>query len=401
MTLLYRYFSKILLIFLSSLLQPQILQPFNRCLNEHLHQGRVVKPPPTEGHSDLTRSRSVEGTLMDADRRLEGLMADVTRPSFPNGLLSNHLHFPGSGAPRGGTARDSPTSAAPSSGHVEGRAPAVMLQNSIAPRSIGPAYPRLLQPPRLHKRVSLPALKPGGAGGFASLKPGSSLGPLANRTKQLPPPSRGLPCFSAGPQVPAPSLRRTSLLQPRGASDPCRDPRISDSPLEEPDQGTLKDPGSGKILISLSRSCLPKPKIPWGAKSTHQKLKLESIWHRYSCPSSPRPGNSESVLPFECQRNKHWPSRWTHMDGSWTACAGDIGTVSFHISSLIDRHAVWQSSVLNGSFQEEEMSSLLVLHMLMNAAYANTKKEYYHSEGVSLLFCFVLFCKTLLAITTF
>ncbi|XP_053292653.1 serine-rich coiled-coil domain-containing protein 2 [Pleuronectes platessa] len=241
---------------------PQILQPFNHCLNEHLHQGRIVKTPPTEGHSDLTRSRSVEGTRIDADRRLEGLLADVTRPAFPDELLSNHLHFPGSGAPRGVTARDSPTSAAPSSGQHEGRAPAVMLQDSVAPRSAGPAYPRLLQPPRLHKRVSLPALKPGGAGVFASPKPGSFLGPLANRTKQLPPPSRGLPCFSAGPQVPAPSLRRASLLQPRRASAPCRDLRISDSPLEEPDQGTLKDPGSGKILISLSRSCLPKPKIP-------------------------------------------------------------------------------------------------------------------------------------------
>nr|XP_019954267.1 PREDICTED: serine-rich coiled-coil domain-containing protein 2-like [Paralichthys olivaceus]XP_019954274.1 PREDICTED: serine-rich coiled-coil domain-containing protein 2-like [Paralichthys olivaceus] len=241
---------------------PQILQPSNHCLNEHLHQGRIVKTPPTEGHSDLTRSRSVEGTCIDADRRLQGLRADVTGPVYHDKrshLLSNHLHCPGSGAPRGVTARDSPTSEALSAGQHEGRAPTVMLQSSVTPRSAGPTYPRLLQPPRLHKRVSLPALKPGGAGGFASLKLGSSLGPLA---KQLPPPSRGLPCFSAGPQVPAPSLRRTSLLQPRRASDLCRDQRCSDSPLEEPDQGTLKDPGSEKIQISLSRSCLPKPKIP-------------------------------------------------------------------------------------------------------------------------------------------
>lgn len=63
--------------------------------------------------------------------------------------------------------------------------------------------PRVLQPPRLHKRVSLPALKPGVAGGR----------PLWSR-QLLPPPSRGLPCFNTGPQVPAPSVIRTSVLQP-------------------------------------------------------------------------------------------------------------------------------------------------------------------------------------------
>uniref|UniRef100_A0A8D3BAK2 Coiled-coil serine rich protein 2 n=1 Tax=Scophthalmus maximus TaxID=52904 RepID=A0A8D3BAK2_SCOMX len=235
---------------------PQILQPFNPCLNEHLRQGRIVKTPPTEAPSDLSG---------DADCRHEGLMTDETGPAYPdkrNHLLSNRQHWPDSGAPRGVTARDGPTSAAPSAEQHEGRAPTGMLQNSVTPGPAGPTCPRLLQPPRLHKRVSLPALKPGGAGGFASLKLGSSLGPLANRTKQLPPPSRGLPCFNAGPQLQAPSLRRTSLLQPRRATDPCRDLRCTNSTLDEPDQGMLKDPGSDKILICLSRSCLPKPKIP-------------------------------------------------------------------------------------------------------------------------------------------
>uniref|UniRef100_A0A3B4V3C1 Coiled-coil serine rich protein 2 n=1 Tax=Seriola dumerili TaxID=41447 RepID=A0A3B4V3C1_SERDU len=244
---------------------PQILQPFNPCLNEHLHQGKIVKTPPTEGHSDLTRGRSDEGTHKDADRPLEGLMADVSSPADPDKLshlLSTHLHCLGSGAPQGVKARDSPASAAQSAAQHEWRAPAVMLQNSFTPRSAGSSCPRMLQPPRLQKRISLPALKPGGTGGFASLKLGSSLGPLTNRTKQLPPPSRGLPCFNAGPQVQAPSLRRTSLLQPCRASHPCRDTQCAKSSLVEPDQGTLKDPGSAKILIPLGRSCLPKPKIP-------------------------------------------------------------------------------------------------------------------------------------------
>lgn len=217
------------------------------------------------GRSDLTRSRSEEATHLDADRPLEALMADVFGPEGPDKLShfpSSNLHCLGSWAPQGITARDSPASAAQSAAQHEWKAPAVILQNSASPKSAGSTCPRMLQPPRLHKRVSLPALKPGGTGGFASLKPGRSSGPLANQTKQLPPPSRGLPCFNTGPQVQAPSICRTSLLQPRRISEPCRDPRCTSSSLEEPSQGTLKDPGSAKILIPLSRSGLPKPKNP-------------------------------------------------------------------------------------------------------------------------------------------
>ncbi|XP_034008275.1 serine-rich coiled-coil domain-containing protein 2 isoform X1 [Trematomus bernacchii] len=242
---------------------PQILQPFNPCLNEHLHQGRQVKTPPTEGHSDFTRSRSEEeGTHSDACRPPDDLMADVSGPADPDGLprlLRTHLR---PAAPQGVAARDSAASEAQSAAQRGGGAPAVISQSSVTPKSAGSSSPRMLQPPRLHKRVSLPALKPGGTGSFASLKPGCSLGPLANRTKQQPPPSRGLPCFNAGPQVQSLSLCRTSLLQPRRASEPFSDLRGSHSSLEEPNQGTLRDPRSARILIPLSRSGLPKPKIP-------------------------------------------------------------------------------------------------------------------------------------------
>ncbi|TKS85792.1 Serine-rich coiled-coil domain-containing protein 2 [Collichthys lucidus] len=178
----------------------QILQPFNPCLSEHPRQGRIAKTPPTEGRSDLSRSRPEEGTQKDADSPLEDLMADASGSANPDELShllsTHHLHRPGSEA----YARDSPASAAQSAGQHGWKAPAATLQNPVPPRSAGSACPRMLQPPRLHKHVSLPALKPGATGGFVSPKSGCSLGTLANRTKQLPPPTRGLPCFNASPQ---------------------------------------------------------------------------------------------------------------------------------------------------------------------------------------------------------
>ncbi|KAK2921721.1 hypothetical protein Q8A73_001206 [Channa argus] len=131
-------------------------------------------------------------------RRLN--VSGPTDPDELSDLLSTHLHCPASEAPKGVTGRDRLASAAQSAVQREWRGPAALLPNSNAPRSAGSTCPRMLQQPRLHKRVSLPALMSGGTGGFASLKPGSPLGALANRTKQLPPPSRGLPCFNAEPQ---------------------------------------------------------------------------------------------------------------------------------------------------------------------------------------------------------
>lgn len=196
-------------LYLSSSLQPQILQRFKPFLSEHLHQGKPVKTPPTEGRNDLITSRPEEQTLFCADSSVEDLMADVSRPANPNKpspLISTHLHCPGVWALQGVNARDSPTSA-----------PALIPQNSVTPRSAASSCPRMLQPLRLHKDLSLPALKPGGTGGFSSLKLRSSFGP---QTNQLPPPSRGLPSFNAGHQVQLRSLGRTSQLQPRRTSRP-------------------------------------------------------------------------------------------------------------------------------------------------------------------------------------
>ncbi|CAG6016724.1 unnamed protein product [Menidia menidia] len=245
---------------------PQILQPFNPCLNEQPHQGRLVKTPPTEDHSDLTRSKSEEATYKDGVHPPEALMAHVSKIAGPDELS----RIPGtnrrcltSTAPQGITARGGPALAAHAAALNKKRAPAMMLQNSVTPRSSDSTSHRMLQPPRLHKHVSLPATKPGDTAGFASQKPGCSLGPLANQTKQLPPPSRGLPCFNTGTQLQSPKLFHSSLLQPLRTSEPKRDLRCTRSnSVEEPTQRTLKEPGSAEIMIPLSRSCLPKPKIP-------------------------------------------------------------------------------------------------------------------------------------------
>ncbi|XP_068597519.1 serine-rich coiled-coil domain-containing protein 2 [Brachionichthys hirsutus] len=243
---------------------PQILQPFNPGLSKHFHKGSPVKSSSTEGRSDSTRSLLEEETQIDTDCLLEELMLDVSSPADPNDAshLLSQLQHQSSGTPRRANGGRSPASAALLAAQPEWRAPAEVFQDSITPGSAASAGPCMLQPPRPHEFVSLPALKAGGAGGFASPKPGCSSGPLANRTKQLPPPSRGLPCFNAGPQVQPQNPCLTSLLQPRRASEHCRGPRPANSSPEENNQGTLKEPGSTKTPIPLSRSSLPKPKIP-------------------------------------------------------------------------------------------------------------------------------------------
>lgn len=203
---------------LSSSLQPQILQPFNPHLSEHLPLERAVKPPPTAGLSDLR-----EGAHIDADTPDGDLLGGVSGPVHPHklsGLINARLRCPG--ASQEENPRDGPGSVAP----------AAMLQKSVTARATASTCPRLLQPLRLQKHVSLPALKPGATGGVSSLKSGSSLVPLANQPRQLPPPSRGLPSFHAEPQVHPRSLCGTLLLQPRRTSRPPRDTRGTGSSLD-------------------------------------------------------------------------------------------------------------------------------------------------------------------------
>lgn len=122
----------------------------------------------------------------------------------------------------------------------------------------GPGCPRVLQRPRLHKRVSVPALPQRYANG--SLLRSGSVGLLANhRTKQLPPPSRGLTCFNSDPQAVSPSLDHGVLAKPR-ALGVRRDLGRTSPPspsLEMPDLGLLR----ARVLVPPSLSCIPMPKI--------------------------------------------------------------------------------------------------------------------------------------------
>ncbi|KAK7901878.1 hypothetical protein WMY93_018647 [Mugilogobius chulae] len=181
---------------------PQILQPFKPSLREPQHQGRVTRAASIAGHSEL------QSTAADPTRRSHVLQRPGCLRAVPGG-------------------------------DGVGSEPEFELQASSV--SAGPSSltsPRVLQPPRLHKRVSLPALKPGGAVGH----------PL------LPPPSRGLPCFDTGPQVQAPSECRTPVHQS------YRDlPRTQSSP-EPLSLSKLREPATAKIPIPAGRSCLPKPK---------------------------------------------------------------------------------------------------------------------------------------------
>ncbi|XP_061645581.1 serine-rich coiled-coil domain-containing protein 2 isoform X1 [Phyllopteryx taeniolatus] len=191
--------------------------PFN--LNERFHPGRPVKALPTEGRSDQTRGARAS---VDADAPLDGLASNVSAPADPSEL--SH--------PR--------TIQCSSSGvQCERQGPAAMSHDSVAPAS---AY---------REGASRPATKP--------LRQLSSLKPLASRSRQLPPPSRGLPCFNNGPRQQIPSVCRTSPLQPHRISEPHAVPHGGVN-SENSDRGSLKEPA--KMIAASGRSCLPKPKIP-------------------------------------------------------------------------------------------------------------------------------------------
>lgn len=200
--------------------QHRMLHPFNPCLNEQPHQENLIKTPPTEGHSKLTRSTSEETTCKDNDRPLEATKVDVSGAAGSDKLShlpKTNLRCPRSCTPQGITGIVGPPSAPQSASQLGRRAPAVTAQDSDAPTS---ARPRMLQSPRIHKQLSLPESDSRATLGFTSLKSGHSFGPLAHQTKQLPPPTRGLPCFNAKPRGEAPKLCQTSLLQPLRTSEP-------------------------------------------------------------------------------------------------------------------------------------------------------------------------------------
>ncbi|XP_041723099.1 serine-rich coiled-coil domain-containing protein 2 isoform X1 [Coregonus clupeaformis] len=240
---------------------PQILQPSSPSHHEHLTQERLVKTALTEGHSDpqRRRSRGDGSPCTDSERPTRSLARGVDTPPVPNPdelsvLLSTQLNIHDREGP--GTT-PSPTQGLPaSSSPATGALSRPVGGQQASPE--GPGCPRVLQRPRLHKPVSVPALPQRYANG--SLLQSGSAGLLANnRIKQLPPPSRGLPCFNSGPQAVGPSLGRGVLAQPRTLG--VRRDLGSTSPpspsLEMPDLGLLR----ARVLVPPSLSRLPKPKI--------------------------------------------------------------------------------------------------------------------------------------------
>ncbi|XP_023818801.1 serine-rich coiled-coil domain-containing protein 2 isoform X2 [Oryzias latipes] len=242
---------------------PQILQPFKPCLIEPSHRERPVRTLPIEGHNELSERTSEEATRAD-DCPPEALVADVCWAADPDKLthrLRTNLPCLRSCTPQEMTAKDSPASAQQCAAQHGCKSLAVITHDPVAPRSAGSTCPRTLPPPRLHKRMPHPSPKLGGAGG--SPRAACFAGSSANQAKQLPPPSRGLPCFNAGPWVQTQKLFSTSITQPLRTSEPGKDSwHTNTKSLEESTQARLGDTGSAKTLIPLRRSCLPKPKIP-------------------------------------------------------------------------------------------------------------------------------------------
>ncbi|XP_036816110.1 uncharacterized protein LOC110502513 isoform X2 [Oncorhynchus mykiss] len=243
---------------------PQI-QPSSPSHHEHLTQERLVKTAHTEGHSDPQRGRRTreDGShCTDSDPPTGSLAMGVDTPPVPDPdelsvLLSTQLNkhireWPGTtpSPTQGLAAASSPTPRALSRPEGGQRA------SPLGPQ--GPGCPRILQPPRLHKRVSILALPQGGTNGSLLRSESSAL--LANhRTKQLPPPSRGLPCFNSGPQAVSPSLDHGVLAKPH-ALGVRRDLGRTSPPspnLEMPDLGLLR----ARVLVPPSHSRIPMPKI--------------------------------------------------------------------------------------------------------------------------------------------
>ncbi|XP_036403056.1 serine-rich coiled-coil domain-containing protein 2 [Megalops cyprinoides] len=181
---------------------PQILQPTKHSLSDPHPAQRLANSAPCEARCDvrLTRDQPSTGSQSDA----AAAKAPPHDPDELSRLLSAHLNINGT---RG-------------------------LAGSLRP----PETPRPPTPhtPRLHRKGLVTAPPPGlhGAGAAA--------------LRTLPPPSHGLPCFSAGAQPPSPALPRV----PYGHPPPQKH---GDAP------GPSKPKARGLTLPNHSR--LPKPKI--------------------------------------------------------------------------------------------------------------------------------------------
>ncbi|XP_030643350.1 serine-rich coiled-coil domain-containing protein 2 [Chanos chanos] len=204
--------------------RPQILQPYIHTHNELHTQGKLAKLVPTGVHSELSvvpmackapYPPSVEASVTSQSSQ------PLPDPEELSILLSTHLRIYDNHENLGHAQevsvkeKPAPKLLSRPGDETERASPEIPHASPKAPHSLTQFTPRVLQAPRLHKRVFLPALPLGEASGAwvegkSMLKPGSTAN---HKPRQLPPPSRGLPCFSAG--SPPVILAPTRSLLPR------------------------------------------------------------------------------------------------------------------------------------------------------------------------------------------
>ncbi|KAG9341839.1 hypothetical protein JZ751_018563, partial [Albula glossodonta] len=178
---------------------PQILQPSKRCHSEPRPPQRLANSAPSEDPCDsrgqprfLPQSNAVIATCRATDVNSERDPAELHLP------FSSHLKTDVEGF----------TKKCPTPGvRQEPATPHSVSAERPAPANNTPGTP---QTPRLFRRVLFPAPPQEGATWGRARRKGK---PDARADpKTLPPPTRGLPCFSSGPQPPpSPALHRARL----------------------------------------------------------------------------------------------------------------------------------------------------------------------------------------------
>ncbi|XP_064176703.1 serine-rich coiled-coil domain-containing protein 2-like isoform X2 [Anguilla rostrata] len=196
---------------------PPVLQPASRWSSERLPQERLARTASTGDPSDVATAAGDDG--QPGGRPRPASCPDASAGPAPG---SDQLR-PRLRLSAGEAAAETPAPPAPPADPADGR-------------------PRILQSLRLHKKVSVPTLTPEGLHRPAALAAGPMPGSAALlKKKQLPPPTRGLPCFGSGPQAAGPPARAPTLFGlPRPPGNPA------------PKAGGLAPP---------NHSRLPKPKI--------------------------------------------------------------------------------------------------------------------------------------------
>ncbi|XP_067222824.1 serine-rich coiled-coil domain-containing protein 2 isoform X2 [Chanodichthys erythropterus] len=178
---------------------PQILQPISHIPNEPLMQGKLARTVPTGDHNDACTEGEQTPTSCPpvpcTDPHVES--KSLPDPEELSWLLSTHLRI-----------QDNESNSQEAGEQIVRPTPESHQKKLLQTPHTLSLSPRFLQPPRLHKRVTLPALHIGGSNG-SNPKPGPSVNHKAHQLLP-PPPSRGLPCYSAGNHV----VTRGRLSQP-------------------------------------------------------------------------------------------------------------------------------------------------------------------------------------------